>query len=90
MDLFAAGTDWFNQDQNTVNTGGFLMVYQYKSAEELPPYLSAEHVAAFLGVSRSNVYEVMHSKGFPIVRMGRRMIVAKDKFLKWLEENTAK
>ncbi len=66
------------------------MEYQFKSEAELPPYLSADHVAAFLGVSRSNVYEVMHSKGFPVVRMGRRMIVAKDKFLKWLEENTAK
>ena len=40
VDLFAAGAGWFNHDHNTVNNGGFLMVYQYKSADAPNAHIS--------------------------------------------------
>ena len=66
------------------------MEYQYQSKEELPPYLKAEQIAAYLGVSVGCVYTRLHTKGFPTIKLGRRMVVAREKLLKWLEENTAK
>ena len=62
----------------------------YKSYDELPLFLNAETVAKLLGISPSSGYELMHEKGFPVLRIGNRMIVPKEKFRKWVEENTRK
>jgi hypothetical protein len=32
----------------------------------------------------------MHSKGFPTLRIGKRMLVPKDKFLEWLDSKAEK
>ena len=66
------------------------MEYMYKSAEDLPPYLNALQISAFLGISKTNIYALMNTAGFPTVRVGKRMIVEKDKLLKWLDDNAAK
>ena len=62
----------------------------YKSYDELPLFLNAEIVAKLLGISPSSGYELMHEKGFPVLQIGNRMIVPKEKFRKWVEENTGK
>ena len=62
----------------------------YKSYDELPLFLNAEIVAKLLGISPSSGYELMHEKGFPVMRIGNRMVVPKEKFRKWVEENTGK
>ena len=62
----------------------------YKSYDELPLFLNAETVAKLLGISLSSGYELMHQKGFPVLRIGNRMVVPKEKFRKWVEENTGK
>ena len=62
----------------------------YKSYDELPLFLNAKTVAKLLGISQSSGYELMHEKGFPVLRIGNRMVVPKEKFRKWVEENTGK
>ena len=59
----------------------------YKSYEELPLFLNAETVAKLLGVSPSTGYELMHEKGFPVLRIGSRMVVPKERFRAWVEAN---
>ena len=51
---------------------------------------NAETVAKLLGISSSSGYELMHEKGFPVLRIGNRMVVPKERFRKWIEENTEK
>ena len=58
----------------------------YKNFEELPLCLNAEIVAKTLGVSPSTAYELMHEKGFPSLRIGSRIVVPKEKFQQWVEE----
>ena len=60
----------------------------YKSYEELPLFLNAAMVAKVLGVSPSSGYELMHEKDFPVLRVGSRMVVPKEKFVEWVEQNT--
>ena len=48
---------------------------QYKSYDELPLFLNANLVAQVLGVSQSSGYELMHEPGFPVLRVGSRMVV---------------
>ena len=30
----------------------------------------------------------MHTPGFPVLRVGSRMVVPKEKFIQWVEQNT--
>ena len=57
-----------------------------KSYDDLPLFLNANLVAEVLGVSISTAYEVMHEPGFPVLRVGSRMVVPKAKFMQWAEE----
>ena len=60
----------------------------YKSFGELPMMLNADQVSQALGISRAGAYQLMHTKGFPTLKIGKRMVVAKEKLLVWIEKNT--
>ena len=61
----------------------------YTSMEQLPITLSANQLAQVLGISRANTYTLMHSKGFPTIQIGKRMVVPKNKLIEWMERQTA-
>ena len=60
----------------------------YKSYEELPLFLNAATVAKVLGVSPSSGYELMHEPDFPVLKVGSRMVVPKEKFVVWVSRYT--
>ena len=62
----------------------------YKTYDELPLFLNAEIVAKLLGISPSSAYELMHEKGFPVLKIGNRMVVPKEKVRAWVEESLEK
>ena len=53
----------------------------YRSYDELPLFLNAKMVAQVLGVSPSSGYELMHEPGFPVLKVGSRMVVPKEQFI---------
>lgn len=59
----------------------------YKSYDELPLFLNAELVAKVLTVSPSSGYELMHELDFPVLKVGSRMVVPKEKFIEWVEQH---
>ena len=65
-----------------------MKVSQFKDYSELPLFLNAEMVSQVLGVSPSSGYELMHDPGFPILRIGSRMVVPKENFIRWVEQHT--
>ena len=58
----------------------------YKTYDDLPLMLSVPDVAKVLGISRAGAYELAHSREFPSMKIGSRIIVPKDKFLLWIEK----
>ena len=60
----------------------------YKSYEELPLFLNVETVSQVLGVAPSSAYELMHEKDFPALRIGNRIVVPKEAFIRWVEQHT--
>lgn len=60
----------------------------YKSYEDLPLFLNAELVAQVLGISLAGAYDLLHSEGFPVLKIGTRMVVPKEKFRQWVEDHT--
>ena len=39
-----------------------------------------------LGISRASAYELANTEGFPIVRVGKRMLVPMDALKRWVNE----
>ena len=62
----------------------------YKSYDELPLFLNAEMAAKLLGISISGMYELMHEKGFPVLKIGTRLVVPREKLREWVEQNVGK
>ena len=60
----------------------------YKSYEELPLFLNAATVARVLGVSPSRGCELMHESDFPVLKVGSRLVVPKEKFVEWVSQHT--
>ena len=61
---------------------------EYKSYDKLPLFLNAEIVATVLGVAPSSAYELMHEADFPVLKVGNRMVVPKEKFVEWVGRHT--
>ena len=59
-----------------------------KTFENLPNVLNAEQLARELGISRAGAYQLLHSEGFPTLRIGKRMLVPRDKLSEWIDKNT--
>ena len=60
----------------------------FKTSDDLPATLSANDISRYLGISRANSYQLMESTGFPTLRIGKRKLVQKDKFLIWVNNNS--
>lgn len=61
------------------------MTRTYTHYDQLPLTLTAEDVANALGISRANAYFLFHAEGFPAMRIGRRVMVEKQQFIRWME-----
>ena len=53
----------------------------YKNYDELPLMLNVVQVAAVLGISRAGAYELVHSEGFPALKIGSRIDCIFDQLL---------
>ena len=61
---------------------------KFKSYDELPLFLNAKTVAEVLGISMAGDYELLHQEDFPVLRIGSRLVVPKEKFLSRVENQT--
>ena len=63
---------------------------KYLNFEDLPLMLNAEDVQSVMNISRAGAYQLMHREDFPTITIGKRMVVPRDKFLRWLDEHVEK
>lgn len=61
---------------------------KFKNYDDLPLTLTVPEVGEVLGISRAAAYELVRSKGFPSMRIGTRILVPKDKFIQWIDQQT--
>ena len=52
--------------------------------------LTVEETMKYLGVSRSTIYELVNSKGFPSFRIGKKILVNVDALQEWIDQNIRK
>ena len=65
-----------------------MKVSEYKSYDDLPLFLNAAMVAKVLGIAPSRAYELIHEADFPVLKIGNRIVVPKEKFIQWMEQHT--
>ena len=63
------------------------VIKDIRPIEEYPPVLQARHVREILGISEAKAYEVLNSRKCPTIRMGKRMVVIRESFVKFLFAN---
>ena len=56
--------------------------------DNLPAVLNANQLAAALGISRAGAYQLLNTGTFPTLRIGKRLLVPKDKLVELSEQNT--
>ena len=54
---------------------------QFKDYSEFPLFLNAEIVSKVLGIASASSYELMHEPNFPVLKIGNRMVIPKEKFI---------
>lgn len=47
--------------------------------------MSVNEVAKTLGISKPKAYELTKQVGFPVIRIGKRIIVPVEQFMRWLD-----
>ena len=82
--------NWTEKGELPKSEEVIVMAREYYSNDQLPCMLNADKIAKYLEISRAGAYELMHSEGFPLIRIGKRMIVPRDKFLEWVDNQTAR
>lgn len=58
---------------------------QISSKDQLPMILGADDVSLILGISRAKAYQLFHRKDFPTIKIGKRLLVSRDRFFTWLD-----
>ncbi len=61
---------------------------KFKSYDDLPLFLNAELVSQVLGIAPSSAYELMHEDGFPVLKIGNRMVVPNEQLIPRETEDT--
>ena len=64
--------------------GGNCLKTTYTNIEELPLSLNAREVAEVLRISKSKVYDLARTESFPAVRIGKRVVIPRDKLIQWM------
>ena len=62
---------------------------KYNSLDDLPLMLSVPDMASVLGISRAGAYELVKERGFPSLTIGSRILVPRDKMVKWIDEKSS-
>ena len=60
----------------------------YRDYNDLPLILSVPEVAKVLGISRAGAYELVRADSFPKIRIGNRIVIPRDKFIAWIDQQT--
>lgn len=52
--------------------------------------LTHMELAVYLSVGRNKAFNLLHTQGFPTVKIGRRIFANREQVDKWIDENTGR
>ena len=63
-------------------------ITRFTSFEDLPVMLNVKDIINILGLSTAKTYTLIKTEEFPKMKLGKRLIVPKDRFIEWINTNT--
>ena len=60
------------------------------SFDNLPITLTVSDISKVMGLSLAKTYELTRQSDFPCIHVGRRLVVPKNSFIKWLDTTAFK
>ncbi|MBQ3968124.1 MAG: helix-turn-helix domain-containing protein [Lachnospiraceae bacterium] len=63
---------------------------RYCSYDDIPLLLDANDIVMLTGLARTNVYYMLRADDFPVIVIGKRRMVKKEKLFAWLDEHEKK
>ncbi len=63
---------------------------RYCRYEDVPLLLDANDIVMLTGLARTNVYYMLRANDFPVIVIGKRRMVKKEKLFAWLDEHEKK
>ena len=57
----------------------------YDSIDELPAMIKVKDLAAVMGINENSAYSLVKKKGFPSIKIGKRILVPREQFRTWLK-----
>ena len=60
----------------------------FENFDALPTVLNVKELQAFLGISQSSTYDLMHREDFPTLHVNARLLVTKANLKTWIESHT--
>ena len=58
--------------------------------DDLPAYIGVKDLMGVIPLSRAGIYNLINSNAFPVIRVGKRVIIPKEGIIKWLDNDTKK
>lgn len=59
----------------------------FSAIDTVPLFFNPRQLADILGIGKNQAYRLAMSEGFPSMRIGKRIIIHRDKFVDWLCAN---
>ena len=59
-----------------------------RERNEYPQLMNAKHLMS-IGIPRARAYQLLNTAGLPVVKLGGRKFMVRDRFFKWLDEQAA-
>lgn len=59
----------------------------FMEIDTMPLFFNPRQLSDILGICKNKAYQLARSKGFPSMRIGKRIIIHRDRFVEWLSEN---
>ena len=53
-------------------------------------FYTMKELANIIPIGTTNLYNLVHSKGFPSITINRKIVIPVDEFEKWVESSTGK
>lgn len=80
--------DLFPQFMKTVTTQiNHLIAFRTTNTEDLPIVLKVIDVKNIMGIGMVQAYKLVNKDDFPLLRVGRRLCIPRDRFLEWLNDS---
>ena len=61
---------------------------KWNDYDALPLILDVTDIQHIMGISRASAYQLLHMDSFPTLRIGKRMLVPKEKLMLWIDQHT--